>query len=102
MSELYRKSSLEKLASPEQLDRSVKVTSPLSWLALAGALVVVAAVVIWSMLGSLPTVSTASGVIISAENSYAVSSDSYGIVEELKFNVGFHKEFRGTQHYCQI
>ena len=88
MSELYRKSSLEKLASPEQLDRSVKVTSPLSWLALAGALVVVAAVVIWSMLGSLPTVSTASGVIISAENSYAVSSDSYGIVEELKFNVG--------------
>ena len=32
---LLRKAAIEKMASPEQLDMAMRVTSPLSWLALA-------------------------------------------------------------------
>ena len=34
MPELYRKASLERISNPEQLDKTLKITSPLSWLVL--------------------------------------------------------------------
>ena len=40
MADLYRKSSLDKLSNPEQLDRMIKISSPLSWLALIAVLLV--------------------------------------------------------------
>ncbi len=36
MANLYRKSFLEKLEMPEQLDKAITITSPLSWLARCG------------------------------------------------------------------
>ena len=41
MADLYRKSSLDKLSNPEQLDRMIKISSPLSWLALIAVLLVI-------------------------------------------------------------
>ena len=37
MAELYRKSALERISSPDQLDTMLKISSPISWLALVGA-----------------------------------------------------------------
>lgn len=33
---IYRKSMLERMSSPEQLDKMIVITSPSFWLALAG------------------------------------------------------------------
>ena len=52
---LFRKQALDKLASPEQLDRALSVTSPHGWIALSAILVVFTAVVGWSFLGRVST-----------------------------------------------
>ncbi len=44
MSELYRKAALERISSPEQLDKVLEVSSPLSWPTLIGIAVLLAAV----------------------------------------------------------
>lgn len=88
MADLFRKSSLEKLSNPEQLDRSITITSPMSWVALIGVFLIVVAVVVWSFVGSLPTTITVAGMITDTGNSITVFSDYSGTVVKLSKNVG--------------
>ncbi len=69
MKDIYRKSALDRIASEDQLDKVLKVTSPMSWLALAGVTLMISVVLIWSVVGSLPSTITASGVIVSSNTS---------------------------------
>ena len=64
--DVYRKAALERLATADQLDKVMKITSPLSWLALLGATLIIVIVIIWSFRGSLPSTVTANGKIVSA------------------------------------
>lgn len=64
MKDFYRKSSLEKLSSPEQLDRMIVITSPLFWLAMVGALVVVASALVWAFRGEVAVVVGAEGIYL--------------------------------------
>ena len=48
MAQVFRKSALEKLPSPEQLDKAMVVTSPASWAVLTGVALIVAAAVVWA------------------------------------------------------
>ena len=45
--QLFRESALERLSSPEQLDRVLVVTSPKGWLSLIAIWTVLGAVVAW-------------------------------------------------------
>ena len=56
---LYRKSVLERLASVDQLDKTIVITSPLSWIALLSVTVVIALTLYWSVVGTLPSTVTA-------------------------------------------
>lgn len=64
MEEIFRKSSLEKLSSPEQLDKMIVITLPSFWIALAGAGVIIVAALVWSILGRLPINVEATGIYI--------------------------------------
>ena len=64
MAEIFRKSSLEKLSSPEQLDKMIVITPPSFWIALAGAGVIIVAALVWSILGRLPINVEATGIYI--------------------------------------
>lgn len=55
MADLFRKISLEKLASTEQLDRMITVIKPKFWLVLLGSVVTITAGLVWSFYGSIPT-----------------------------------------------
>jgi hypothetical protein len=61
---IFRKESLERLASPEQLDQLMQVVSPKSWLPLAalGSLVTVA--LLWSIFGRIPVTATGEGILV--------------------------------------
>ena len=67
--EVFRKSALEKISSPDQLDKVLKVTSPMSWLALLGVTMILVFVVVWSIIGSLPSTITATGMIVRSNTS---------------------------------
>lgn len=61
---IFRKSSLEKLSSPEQLDKMVVVASPSSWFAVLGAFFVTVGVACWAFFGTVPSVVSAAGVFV--------------------------------------
>lgn len=52
MSNLFRKSVIDKLSSPEQLDKTIVVTTPLSALAIVAFFIIIAAVSFWALFGS--------------------------------------------------
>ena len=60
--ELFRKKSLDKVSSPEQMNDYIRVTSPGVWLVLAAVIALLAGVLIWSVLGRLETTVTAAAV----------------------------------------
>lgn len=88
MADLYRKSLLDKLSNPEQLDRMIKISSPLSWLALIAVLLVIAATVVWSIVGTLPTTETVNGMIVDANGVNAVYSETVGVLEKYCKDLG--------------
>ena len=51
---IFRKVALDRLASPEQLDQLMPVTDARAWVALGSAAVVLLALALWSITGSLP------------------------------------------------
>jgi HlyD family secretion protein len=60
----FRKAALNALSSPEALNQVLVVTKPTSWLALAALGVVVVSAFIWGILGSVPTVVEARGILV--------------------------------------
>lgn len=52
---LFRKSSMERVSSPEQLNDYIRVTSPGVWLALAAVVVLLAGACVWGVFGRLET-----------------------------------------------
>lgn len=60
---LFRKTALNKLASPEQLDRLMQITTLPGWLALLALGGLVAAAVVWSVAGRIPLTMQAQGIL---------------------------------------
>ena len=67
MASLFRQSALERLATPEQLDRALSVTTAKMWLALVMVMAMAAAVAVWSVVGTLSTYVSANGILLSRE-----------------------------------
>lgn len=88
MADLFRKSSLEKLSNPEQLDRAITISSPMSWLALVGVFLIIVATGVWSVFGTLPTTLTVEGMIVSPISTCAVYSECSGTIEEVFVEIG--------------
>ena len=62
---IFRVAAMEQLSSPEQLDQLIDVTRPADW---AGALVIgvsLAAVMIWGVVGRIPTRAGGEGILVS-------------------------------------
>lgn len=88
MAELFRKSSLEKLSSPEQLDKMIVITPPSFWMALAGAGIIIAGALAWSVFGRLPVNVETQGIYVNNGGVYSVYSETTGIVERLAVHEG--------------
>ena len=55
MALLFRKAALDRLSTPEQLDRTLYVTTPKRWIALVALLAMAAAIVVWAVKGEVST-----------------------------------------------
>src|SRR5439155_7051423 len=62
--ELFRKSALDKLASPERLDVLMEVTSPKGWVALLTIGSLLVGLVVWSVFGSIPERIEGQGILV--------------------------------------
>lgn len=88
MADLYRKSSLERISNPEQLDQVLKVTTPMSWLALIGVTLIIVVTLVWSIVGTIPVTITTGGVVSSCVGSNAVYAQESGTVVSVRVRVG--------------
>ena len=88
MADLFRKTSLEKLSSPEQLDKMIVITPPSFWMALSGAGLVIVVALIWSILGRLPVNVETQGIYVNNGGIYSVYSEMAGIIENIEVNEG--------------
>lgn len=85
---IFRQAALERLSSPEQLDRLMRVTNPKGWVALAGLWLVLLFVLIWSVFGRLPTTISGTGILLSAEGIREIEVLASGVVADLRVQVG--------------
>jgi HlyD family secretion protein len=85
---LFRKSALDKLASPERLDVLMHVTSPQGWIALFTIGLVLAAVIGWSVFGRLGERVNGQGLLIRGESNRLVLAGGGGVLRSLKVNLG--------------
>lgn len=85
---IFRQKALEKLSSPEQLDYLVKITRPRSWVALSATIVLLALVIAWAFLGSIPDITECRGIFLNAEGVHTVTSTVTGEVVDIRVEEG--------------
>ena len=86
--QIYRKALLERMSSPDQLDKMIVITPPAFWLALLGGAAIVVVALVWSIFGRLPINLEASGIFVSDQMAFTLASDTGGIVSTLEVEIG--------------
>ena len=84
---LFRKAALDKMASPEQLDLLMHVTSPKGWLALWTTGVLLLGIIIWSVFGTIPTRVDGEGILIRGGNLSEIESIGNGVLTQFTVNI---------------
>jgi len=85
---LFRKSALEKLSSPEQLDVTMQITSPMGWVALAGVSVLLVFATVWSVVGSISIKVDGQGILIRGATVFEVTAGASGRLTEILVKPG--------------
>lgn len=86
-SSIFRKVSIERLSSPEQLDQLTPVTSPLNWTGLAAVLLFLATILFWGFWGEAPSKVHGQGILLKKESLHDVVSIGAGRIESLSVHV---------------
>ena len=88
MASVFRKSSMERLQSPDKLDCMLKVTSPLSWLGILCGAVLAVILIVWSVCGRIPQTVSATGFLVSSYHTNTVFCSAAGQVTGIQVEVG--------------
>ena len=90
--QIYRKALLERMSSPDQLDKMIVITSPSFWLALLGGTAIVVVALVWSVFGRLPIKTEATGVFVPEQGTFYLAANTSGIVSALQVEIGDYVE----------
>jgi HlyD family secretion protein len=85
---IFRKVSLDRLASPEQLDHLMQVTDAKGWIAVAAAALLVIVAFVWGVVGALPEDVGGTGILVKSGGVFEVAPSSSGRVIDLAVAVG--------------
>ncbi len=85
---VFRKVSLDRLSSPEQLDQLMKVTDARGWIILAAFAIVLGTAVLWGFLGSVSHEVPCSGMMVKSGGIFEVSALASGRITDLAVRVG--------------
>ena len=85
---IFRKSSLERISSPEQLNEYIKITNPGVWGVLLGCIALLIAVGFWGFYGSIPDSVRAAGVIFPQNGAISVIPIASGRISDMRVGAG--------------
>ena len=95
---LFRQEAMDKTLSPDELDRLMRVTGPKGWLALIALLALVAAAVVWGVLGTIPVaVHADEGVLLGGDSRHRGVPNLGARNRRSGKDRGPHKEGRGRR-----
>jgi len=94
-STLFRKKTLERLSSPEQLNELIRITTPMGWFALGTIAVALLCGLLWSFVGSVPTTVNGSGILLRGGRTTTVVALGDGQIQKL--TVRFNDEVKPGQ-----
>lgn len=80
MADIFRKKLLDKLSSPEQLDKMIIINSPMVWISLIGGAFMIAAVVLWGIWGRIPVTEDGNGILLREGTVSSVYAGTQGVV----------------------
>lgn len=80
---IFSREALEKLRSPERLDTMLPITTPVTWMALAGILVLMIAIILWSIFGSFTVKADGMGLIMDSGGVMNVYHTSSGQIDQV-------------------
>ncbi len=80
---IFRQAALDKLASPEQLDQLMQVTTPKGWLALSAVLVLLGMALAWSVFGQVATQVSGRGILMRPGGVFVITAHGDGLVKEI-------------------
>jgi HlyD family secretion protein len=85
---VFRKVSLDRLSSPEQLDQLMQVTDARGWIILSALSIVLATAVLWGFVGSVAHDVPCSGMLVKSGGVFEVSALANGRITDLAVRVG--------------
>ena len=80
--QLFRKKSLEKVSSPEQLNDYIRVSNPGVWIALTAVIVLLIGVCVWGIFGRLETTVGSAAVIKDGVMTIYIKEEHLGQITE--------------------
>lgn len=86
----FRKAALDHIATSEQLDQLIRITTSKSWILLTTIWLLLLAAILWGIFGSIPIRVPGTGLILAQESSLftAVAPEGIGSVLKLNVNIG--------------
>lgn len=87
-SKIFREEALERLSSPEQLDKLMRVVSPQTWLPLVSMGCLVVAAGVWGVVGRIPLTVTGAGVLIRPSHVVQFQASTAGQLLSLNIKPG--------------
>lgn len=97
---IYRKEALARLASPEQLDQLMPLTSPRGWIALGTAGLLLLAALLWLIFGTVSVRVEGQGVLQRPGGVHRVTAPEGGMVSEIMVHPG--DQVRPTQNLLSL
>ena len=79
---IFRKKSIDRMSSPEQLNDYIKVTNPGVWMALAAIVILLIGVCVWGVFGKLETKLPVAAVSRDGQTVLYVKEDDLSAVKE--------------------
>jgi hypothetical protein len=90
--EIFRKKAVERVASPEQLNDYIHVTSPAIWMVLIGIILILAGGIVWATYGSIYTTVEGAGTVSDGNLMlYIKVADQAEVEEGMTITVGGQK-----------
>jgi hypothetical protein len=86
--QIFRQEALDRLSSPEQLDQLMPVTSPRSWVALAGVGLLLLMALAWGWLGTIPNTVEAKGILARRGGVKPLTAPEAGVVARVAVSSG--------------
>lgn len=80
--QIFRKKSVDRMSSPEQLNDYIKVTNPGVWMALAAIVILLVGVCVWGFFGTLETKLSVAAVSQDGQTVLYVKEDDLSAVKE--------------------